>query len=542
MSIDSSFLPGGPLHVGSLVQSWFLAAMLTLGLACGGGGGGGGTSTPNASATAPVITSATMVCPPDTPSFRLTLHGFNFNSSSVLLVNGAPHQTIYQEPGTLSAYVNAQELASGGSCQVRNSSPSVELSGIKSIISGVITSTYQHPSMSPRQVTAGSPAFTLGFWGIPIDSNSTIIWNGAMLPTTVDLTAGFAHAAIPTAEVANPGYAVAALYNPGTGAITPPQVVNIIANLQVSSLVGAPSGGNLLGLASTTAISYPGSLIQLDPFTGQTNAILTSVIPYTCMAFSSDNSSLYLGSSQSPHITRMAWPGLNQIAAFDLVSSAFIPGTGAETLLAVPGSPGSVLVGQPTIFSPGQAIVIYDEGIARTKFGGVYGYGNCIAFDSAAPKLYALENGDSAFDLTAYSVDASGLSQIIQSTALKVTYGTGIATWASLVYTSSGLVIDPSTMTVLPKSIVTSNDPGFLLDPPNNRMYFVTYGDYQTRYLMVYDLTTFNQVGSLVLNGMTGPSQQIVRWGRNGLAILQNPNFGSSAPFIFQSDLVAPFL
>lgn len=518
-----------------LIVSSCMSTLLILGTACGGGGGGG-TPSPKPSATAPILYSGVAVCPSDSPSFRLTVQGGNFNSSSVLLINGRVYTTTFLSPTQLATYVNGQDFAGGGTCQVQNSSPALERSEVKGAASASLTNAFLHPTVYPLQVAAGSPSFSLSFSGVPVDSRTAIIWNGLALSTTLDVPGGRATATIPSSEVANPGYAVAALYSPDAGAITPAQVISITTNLQVSQLMEAPSGGKLVALSPDTSTTYPGALVQIDPLTGQVSPLLTPSVVPTSLAVASDKGSLYLGSTWSSQVMRLAWPGLTQMAAFDLGA------TSTASLLAVPGRPGSVMVGQNTIFRPAQELVIFDDGVPRNLHGGVYGYGNCMTFDADAGKFYALDNAQSGFDLTSYSVDGAGFSQLGSKLALPAGFGAGIGYSNGRLYVSNGLVLDLSTMTALTSRFGAGSDSRFLLDPPNNRVYFIGQGSYGVIYLTAFNLTTFAQVGALALRGMTGMPQQIVRWGRYGLAIIPDASYGTSpTAFVFQSDLVAPF-
>lgn len=519
-------------------RQWFALFLAVLGLivaqACGGGGGGGAAGAPAASPTAPRITTATMVCPPDTPSFLLTVPGSNFNSSSVILVNGREFPTTFLGADHLSTFVNAQELASGGSIQVRNTAPARESSELKGVTSAGFKAGHLTPTVSPTQVVAGASAFRLAVWGLPVDDNSVIVWNGLSMPTTVDAPAGYAWTTIPASEVAKPGYAVVALYNRG-GWITPAQIVNITINQQAAGIIESPDGGQLLGIVPDTSPTHAGQLIRIDPQTGVVSPLAALGKP-TSMVAASDKGSLYLGSRWSSRVRRLAWPGLAETAAFD------VPSSGVETLLAVPGAPGSILVGQTNLFGS-QEVVIYDGGSGRANHGAVYGSLDCLAMDESGSRLYALDNGLSSFEMTAYSVDAGGLTLLGRPQALAVGFGTGLAAWGGRVYTSNGLVIDPSTYAALPKRIATASDAQFLLDPPNNRIYFAgSSGQYGTAYLMVYNLATLDQVGALVLHGVRNTPLRIVRWGRNGLAVVQSAAYGSDpSMYIFQTDLVRPF-
>ncbi|HCZ32861.1 MAG TPA: hypothetical protein DHV93_05040 [Holophagaceae bacterium] len=325
-----------------------------------------------------------------------------------------------------------------------------------------------------------------------------------------------------------------ALYNRG-GWITPAQIVNITVNQQAAGIMESPDGGQLLAIVPDTSPTHAGQLIRIDPETGTVSPLAALGQP-TSMVAASDKGSLYLGSRWSRRVRRLSWPGLVETAAFD------VPSGGVETLLAVPGLPGSILVGQSTLFGP-QDVVIYDGGSGRAKHGAVYGSRDCLALDESGGRLYALDNGLSSFELTAYAVDTDGLTQLGRSQTLTVGFGTGLAAWGGHIYTSNGLVVDADTYATLPKRIPAASDSQILLDPPNNRIYFVgSSGQYGTAYLMVYELASLNQVGALVLHGVRNLPLRIARWGRNGLAVVQDAAYGNDpGMYIFRTDLVRPF-
>lgn len=519
------------------VTGSLLVLCLAAALGCGGGGSGAGIPNKAVSPTAPRILANSIICPPDSPSFQITLPGANFTSTSVILLNGRECPTTYLGPDRLSAFVNAVDILPYSTCEVRNPTPTPEYSEQKIFVVPNGNTSSLRPGTSPTMVGAGSPAFTLTFSGIPIDKDSVIVWNGLAVPTTLDLARGYASTIIPAQEVAKPGYAVTALYSSNGAWITPAQIVNITLSQPVSGVVESPAGGNLLAIVSSTSTANPSSLIQIDPKSGQVTSMLTLGKDPSALALASDKGSIYIGSTQSNFVQRLAWPGLAQMSAIDLVSS------GTESLVAVPGSPDSILVGQTTIFPGSQNIVIYDDGKPRAHPGGVYGFQDCIAIDESAAKVYVLNNGLSSFDAEAYTADSSGLTFIGRSGTLDIDFGTGIAVSGGKLYTSSGLVIDTNTLTPLSKRIGVTSDSCFLLDPPNNRIYFAgPSGFYGHGYVFAYDLATLNYVGFLRLNGMIATPKRIVRWGRNGLAVVPYSTYGSDATmYVFQTDLVRPF-
>lgn len=507
---------------------------LALLVACGGGGGG--SAQPIPSATAPKLATSTYLCPEDTPSFNLIVIGANFSKSSVVLVNGQERATTYLGMDRLSVLIDRLDV--GGSCQVRNPPPGNEVSGIATILAAPLNAKASHPIMSPTRVTQGSGDFLLSFWGIPIDKDSVILWNGRAMPTTVDLTTGFAHATVPGSDVTIPGYGVAALYNSGTAlaGCTPAQVVNITFDQQVSGMVESPGGGKLLCVVPASSPTFASNLLSIDPGTGAMASLKVLADDPSLILNSGDKQTFYVGSNSTSLVERFAWPSLTLSQEFNVNLGHPIQ------MLELPGSPGSLLINQwGGPFGPGPAgLVIYDNGIPRTKQGGIFGHGNCLAMNTDASMAYAFENGLSSKELVTYSIDGTGLTERFRTGNL-ITGDADIAYAGGSIYTSYGAVIDPATTSIRSPGPLAPSDSRLLIDATNDRLYFFGSMDYQTKIILIYRLSTLEQIGSLPVHGMTGFPGTLVRWGKNGLAVTSMPGSGSGSPiYLFQCDFVAP--
>lgn len=505
---------------------------LALLLACGGGGGG--STQPLPSATAPKLVSSTYLCPEDTPSFNLIVIGANFSKNSVVLVNGKERATTYLGMDRLSVLIDRLDVV--GTCQVRNPPPGNEVSGIATILSAPLNAKAAHPIMSPTRVTQGSGDFGLGFWGIPIDKDSVILWNGRVMPTTVDLTTGYAHATIPASDVTLPGYGVAALYNSGTAlaGCTPAQVVNITFDQQVSGMVESPGGGQLLCVVPASSPTFASNLLSIDPGTGAMASLKVLAGDPSLILNSGDKQTFYVGSNSTSLVERYAWPSLTLNQEFNVNLGHPIQ------MLELPGSPGSLLINQwGGPFGPA-GLVIYDNGIPRAKQSAIYGFGNCLAVNADATRAYGYENGLSSQEFVAYSIDGTGLAELSRTGNL-ITGNADIAYAGGSIYSSYGAVIDPATTSVQSPGPLAPSDSKLLIDVTNDRMYFFGSMDYQTKIILIYRLSTLEQIGSLPVHGMTGLPGTLVRWGKNGLAATSKPGSGTGSPiYLFQCDYVAP--
>jgi hypothetical protein len=191
------------------------AALLILSLA--GCGGGGGSTSPTPSNPPPTISS---LDPPSraagSATFKLTVNGTNFISSSVIRWGGANCTTTRVSATQLTASIPASDIASAGSVSVTvfNPSPGGGSSNAVSfdITNGAPTLTLVTPSMVP----AGSPDFMMTLTGTGFVTTSVVRWNGDVRTKTF-ISATQLEALIPASDVAAVGNAQVTVENPAPG-------------------------------------------------------------------------------------------------------------------------------------------------------------------------------------------------------------------------------------------------------------------------------------------------------------------------------------
>ena len=168
------------------------------------------------------------------PSFTLIVTGTQMISSTVLW-DGEALPTTVISPTQLTAEVSADLIAAPGVVSIVARTPGAELAASaaqlnqdsNALLFATVSPTPTLTSISPVQVDAGSAAFTLNVSGANFLQGSTVLWNGAPMPTTVN-NGGQATAQIAAALVAEGQTVSVAITGPGDGApVSNPQAFEV---------------------------------------------------------------------------------------------------------------------------------------------------------------------------------------------------------------------------------------------------------------------------------------------------------------------------
>jgi hypothetical protein len=213
----------------------------------------------------------------DMGSAALTMDvtGSNFNSSSSILINGAVLPTTFVSSTLLQASLPANDLTQSGTLNVSVNNPAPG-GGTTSVLlfTVAVISTANNPVpqvslLSPSSAVPGSQALTLDVTGTNFISSSSVLMNGAALPTTY-LSSTHLQAIIPASDLAQAGTLNVSVKNPtpggGTTSALPFTIGDYILTASTSSksvnpgepavfsLTVAPSNGtytNPITLAAT---------------------------------------------------------------------------------------------------------------------------------------------------------------------------------------------------------------------------------------------------------------------------------------------------
>lgn len=199
------------------------------------------------------------------PDFTLAVTGSHFLTGSVVQWNGSPRPTTYVSSTQLTAQISAADVASAGSFPV-----SVDNGTSGGGVSAGVAFTVQPPvfgllSVTPANVSAGGPAFTMTVRGALFVASSVVQWNGSARPTTF-VSSTQLTAQISAADIAAAGTAQVTVLNPdsqgGTSnalpvSITVPEAVAFQINPAHTGAIAF--GSAVLPSAKAWSVSLDGS-------------------------------------------------------------------------------------------------------------------------------------------------------------------------------------------------------------------------------------------------------------------------------------------
>ena len=394
-------------------------------------------------------------------------------------------------------------------------------------------------SLAPSSAVAHGPDIPLSVCGCNFTSLSTIEWNGTPLSTTL-ASANQLNATIPAADT----FAVGV------------ENVTVSDNAQTSApqtfFVGE-TGGN--GFAEVE-IDQPAEDIVYDPvnhaiYLSMPNfgsiavirfpsASITSSIPAgsgpDALAISDDSSYLYAGIDGAGLIQRFTLPSLARDINYSLGSNGAHGPYVALDLQVAPGAPRTTAVslGVKDI-SPSAlgGVKIFDDSTPRPMiapgFGGGVSIYDSLQWGTNNTILYAANSEDTAFDFYTLPVNAMGVSlshdypNVFDSFGNRIHFDNG----TGLLYADDGQVIDPSDGSVVgtfPRSAAGTMVP----DSTLNKAFFAEgNGTIES-----FNLNEFRHISSITVPNFSSAPLRVIRWGNNGLAIINGPLFLIAGNFV----------
>jgi hypothetical protein len=198
-------------------------------------------------------------------AFALTVTGSNFVAGSVVRWNGADRATTFVSNGQLEAAVQASDIVSPGTADVRVFTPAPG-GGQSSALPFTINAPVPVlGGLGPSSATSGGAAFALTVTGSNFVAGSVVRWNGTDRATTF-VSGGQLEAAIPAGDIATPGTAQVAVFTPAPGGgLAGPLPFTINAPVPVLGGLGpssATSGGAAFALTVTGSNFVAGSVVR----------------------------------------------------------------------------------------------------------------------------------------------------------------------------------------------------------------------------------------------------------------------------------------
>jgi YVTN family beta-propeller protein len=265
-------------------------------------------------------------------------------------------------------------------------------------------------------------------------------------------------------------------------------------------------------IPSTVEAPLGKSLVSIDPQTGLiSDPLPIGATPFAnSMAISANGRYLYVGLSDVPEVHRLDLSTTPPtIARIALGTSQWGSVNYAQDLEVLPGDGTSFMMAG----SNDHGAAIYDGTVRRNTRSGIYTVDR-IEPGPTPDVFIGYNNYTSGFDLSQITASAGGASISKQVSNVFTGYSLDFEAEGSLMLSSSGLVVDSSTL-VLKANLGVSGRP--CVDAANGRVYLVSGNG-----LRAYNPNTGASAGVLPLPVTTTGDWALLcrRWGTDGLAIV----------------------
>ena len=522
-----------PLAVLVVVPALFLLQ------ACGGSSGNSdhpSGAVPSINWTAPSAATAGAI------GFTLRVVGTNFLSGAAVRWDGVSLPTTFVSATEVTATVEASRIAASVAVTITVVNPGSSGGTSNGISFAVENLVPVVTSITPSWVPPGGSGVQLTVGGSGFSGNSQIRWNGTALTTTL-VSGHELKASIPAANLAAAGTASVTVTSPSPGGGTSiPQIFTIgvatsVANhvtslgLVVTGMIWDASRARIYAALPATAASG-NSVIAIDPVTGATTAPVAVGSNPNLLALSSDASSLWVSLDGANAVQRVTLPDFTPDIRIDVPPSWGVPQV-AIAMQAAPVSPNTLAVIRGSRYSTqNTGVAIYDGAVQRpSTASGSYADVTWLQWGSDDSTLYAHSGVDAAFVFDVLNVDASGVRMGTSYDYLFHDFHsyTHYDRSTARVYGDDGRVFDPST------AILTGtfnfgdlSIDACLPDSAEPVVFCLGRDANQERSgvgftLRAFDKNTYRQIGNLRIPTATGAPQNLMRWGRSGIAFNTTP-------------------
>jgi len=406
-------------------------------------------------------------------------------------------------------------------------------------------------SLSPTSVQAGAAATTLTVTGSGFVATSEVEWNGTALATTF-VSATSLTAIIPAASLTTAGTAALTVINPTPGGGTSSAIsfdISAASNhlteisTPVNHIVWDATHRSLYATLPNTGTNA-NTVVAIDPDTVTVGTAVAAGNTPDLLSLSTDDSLLYVSLDGTPSIVRFNLPALTLDSSYNLsVPTSNIFGAQTTVSMAVaPGSPHTIatIFGQWTTSPPNtDGTFIYDDTTARASSITYYDEGSTsLVWGANASALYATDN-DTGADLFVNSVSSTGVTvaedyggvMFSQNGTLHFDPVSGY------IYSDDGRVANPANGDLVGTFNLSSYIPNgaypshCVPNVANNVVFFILQSSAQFSAgsgvtILAFNATTYQLVGTLPIDGISGYPSDFVRWGNAGLAFIMTPNWG----------------
>ncbi|HEX8209948.1 MAG TPA: IPT/TIG domain-containing protein [Longimicrobium sp.] len=459
-------------------------------------------------------------------SGEITIEGSGFTRATVVRWNGVVQTATYQSPTRLAVTLNANGVAPGiTSLEVSNPTPGGGTAAATFTVYSPVPVIAVLPSSG---ATALRPGFSLWVHGRDFVQGARVLWNGAERPATY-VSPTRLQVSVSSADVAAAGGITLSVVNPGPGnrvSNTATVVVRLAGStsavvqrlrIEASDLAWDAARGLLYLSIPSTGGALANSVVAVDPMTLQvTRSVFVGSDPGR-VARSDDGQYLYVGLNGANAVRRV------DLGTFTAGLQWSLPaGQIAGDMEVAPGQANTVAVSRyRPRFSPLlDGVTVYDAGVARPNSSPGHTGASRIEFSDSASVLYGSDLDQSTFYTLA--VDASGARHLNATPDMIHPLYSDIVRGPGRIYSTDGSVIDADRRVRLG---TLERGLSLAVDPALGRVFVLRDPIPTGNGIAVYDLNTFQLLGTVLVSNLAfhhpaARSARLLRWGRDGLAFL----------------------
>jgi len=527
-----------------------IAATLSITASNGGASGSSAPVTFTVNNPAPAVASlSTQSIDAGSAPAAITITGTGFVSSSRVLVNGSSRTATVTSSTQLSFIPTAQDIGLPGTLAiiVSNAAPGGGTSVAVNIT--VATGTPAIASTTPNSILAGSADTTISITGTNFLPTSVAMIGTTALSTTY-VSSTKITAVIPAGNIASLGWLPLTVRTPSASSSSATVAIPVATTLalNVNHIVYDPYNRKLWATIGATTSTLTGdSLVSIDPATGTIGTpVLLSSIPYA-IALSDSGKTLYALTSTSL---------VRYDVATGTVASASVPtaGTGMQTqnFSIAPGTENVLVLGTSPF--PGTTMIqVYDYDTSantvtarpgNTSMPSHYGY--CPVFLNAN---YLMNPYNTISDVNLYPVSSTGLGSASatylsageQSGCMKIAGNVGYSTTGNVYTFTPTTIARSTTINLSPTTVVALNGTPVAPDLSLHQIFFGTVYNGNGPEALTSASTDTNLLNSIVMlptssllsGGSLYYSDDLYRWGQDGLALLLRDDLGTGGAILY---------
>ena len=418
-------------------------------------------------------------------------------------------------------------------------------------LSGIGYSSYPVPSLtslSSPTIQAGSTQVSLQVYGTNFFPASVVRIAGNAQPTTYQNSTSLT-ATLDPSLVATIGELHVTVLNPNpAGGETPPLTITVYQSIPLAAraMVYEPFSQLLFAAIGAAASNNPNTIAVIDPAAGKVKQYVSVGKDPRHLAVSGDGQYLYVGLDGDHAIQRINLTTLVVEKTFPLpVDPSFGLLTVAD-MKTVPGSPQSVVAALFRLASPAEdGIAIFnDGGLVNWLIDSYLDTVDSLAITSNPAVVYTLPGA-----FTSFTIDSTGIHLRSGGNVSSQNLGYSVESDGKLVYTTGGLVWDPSSQSVIGtyKIPFVFQSVSVVPDDSLGRTFFLntfaTYSYYQATSVDAYDQNSFAFVATVpfLSSSVFGPDAVALnRWGSDGFAFVVGDfvqTTGSNQVILFRSSI-----